>query len=87
MFLWYSQALSPLAGHDMKLNCGDLVRQGKQDEKVKPGLSFKSSIFFSELVKRLSTQITSFPSLSKRLDKCEPMNPAPPAIRIFIVLL
>src|SRR6185436_18857001 len=41
---------------------------------------------FSRLpVKKLSRQSTSFPSLSSRSQRCEPMNPAPPVIKIRII--
>src|SRR4051794_12164962 len=47
----------------------------------KCGLPRRWRMFSFEPVKKLSTQRTSCPSATRRSQRCEPMNPAPPVTR------
>src|SRR5258708_5796243 len=46
--------------------------------KLIPGFAREADMFASVPVMRLSTQTTSQPSLSRRRQRCDPRNPAPP---------
>ena len=50
--------------------------------KVKSGLAFKASVFFSDPVNRLSTQKTLWPISKSASQRCDPINPAPPVITL-----
>src|SRR5208282_5607573 len=57
----------------------------------KNGLSISSTMLSFTPVKKLSAQITSWPSRTRRSQRCEPRNPAPPVtstlfLAVFIML-
>ena len=54
--------------------------------KWKFGLSINLEILFNEPVNKLSKQMILWPNSSKVLQRCDPINPAPPVTKIFLVL-
>src|ERR1700674_3778342 len=50
----------------------------------KLGRDLRCSIFFTEPVDRSSRTETRSPRSTKRSARCEPINPAPPVIRMFM---